>query len=143
MFEINHNDQSFRIKMSATLENIDTADDKLAEYLTDRKIPVDVFALRIILRESLLNAVTHGSGVNPEENVSFDLNIDSSKVTVKVNDNGRGFNWREHTYHDDNLSEGGRGLALMKIYSDNMEFNESGNEVTLCKHIKVASSVSE
>ena len=84
MFEINHNDQSFRIKMSATLENIDTADDKLAEYLTDRKIPVDVFALRIILRESLLNAVTHGSGVNPEENVSFDLNIDNSRVTVKV-----------------------------------------------------------
>lgn len=129
--------------MSATLENIDTADDKLAEYLTDRKIPVDVFALRIILRESLLNAVTHGSDVNPEENVSFDLNIDNSRVTVKVNDNGSGFNWREHIYHDDNLSEGGRGLAMMKIYSDNMEFNESGNEVTLCKHLKVASSVSE
>ena len=143
MFEINHNDQSFRIKMSATLENIDTADDKLAEYLTDRKIPVDVFALRIILRESLLNAVAHGSGANPEENVSFDLNIDSNKVTVKVSDNGKGFNWREHIYHDDNLAEGGRGLALMNIYSDNMEFNESGNGVTLCKQLKVASLVSE
>ncbi len=123
----------FHLTMPATLENIDEADDRFAAYLLDKHAHVDVFAMRILLRESLLNAVTHGSGKDPDKNVELVLEIESTHVTMCVKDTGAGFEWCSHQGGFDVDGDGGRGLALMEIYSDEMVFNEAGNEITLRK----------
>ncbi|MBN1765806.1 MAG: ATP-binding protein [Sedimentisphaerales bacterium] len=132
----------FKIRMSATLENIDVVDDTLANYLSGWDLPVDIFAVRILLREALLNAVTHGSGMDSRKTVRLEIRMNTDGIDMEVCDSGSGFPWwnlKEYTF---NLDEGGRGLALMKIYSDNMEFNETGNTIILRKRYKVDEPIS-
>ena len=143
MLEFSDKNQDFHLKMSATLENIDIADDLFAEHLVSKAVPVDHFSLRILLREALLNAVTHGSGTNPAKYVHLELKVGSNETVMKVCDSGPGFPWREHKEDIDNLEEGSRGLALMKIYSDSLDFNDIGNEVIMKIHLKTAMIVAD
>lgn len=129
----------FQLTMSATVEGIDRADARLASYLETRRVPVDVFAVRILVRESLLNAVTHGSGKDRDKTVQLDLLVEPHAIVLTVEDSGDGFPWRQGRPDLNVLDgDGGRGLALMSIYSDQLEFNDKGNRVVLRKSFKVA-----
>ncbi|MCH9022508.1 MAG: ATP-binding protein [Planctomycetes bacterium] len=139
MFESNKTKQGIEMKMSATLENINVADDLLTEHLKELDISVDLFAVRILLREALLNAVMHGSDSDSAKEVSLRLEMGTDSLTLRVSDSGEGFAWGEDWKVPDNLTEGGRGLALMKIYSNHITFNQKGNEVILQKNFKVDS----
>ncbi len=143
MYNTEKSSEHFRVYFSATLENIDRADDDLDAYFKQYPCAVDVFAVRILLRESLLNAVMHGSSNNPEKKVVLDLHIRSDSLVMKVTDSGNGFNYNEHTSNIDGLEEGGRGLALMKIYADEVKFNDTGNEVTFKKLFKRVEEMAE
>ena len=55
-----------------------------------------------------------------------------------VRDQGNGFNTSEIPRRGDPKmldSESGRGLVLMASYTDELLFNEQGNEVTLVKKV--------
>ncbi|MCP4707450.1 MAG: ATP-binding protein [Planctomycetes bacterium] len=135
MMEINQDAGKFELVMSATLDNIDIADERLTEYLKKQESPADLFALRILLRESMLNAVTHGSDVDPSKEVRLTFEMNAAETVLLISDQGAGFDWREYQSNIDSMEEGGRGLALMNIYSDNMTYNDKGNEVTLRKQV--------
>ncbi len=141
MFEYQENANTFTIIMSPTLAHIDRADDCITEYINKHPQPVDAFALRILVRESVLNAVEHGCQQSGNGEVRIDLVIEEYEITLTVRDSGKGFNWRERSSYKDELAEGGRGLALMEIYSDRMDFNDAGNELTLKLFSKVESAV--
>ena len=134
MFEQKNLPQGVRTIMSAELTNIDRADDWLTDYLAQKHWPIDIFAMRILLREALLNAVTHGSGEDPAKMVEMDIVVGEQKLTMIVRDEGEGFIWNPDAWVDiSELDEGGRGLSLMQLYSDVMIYNEKGNQVTLEK----------
>lgn len=62
---------------------------------------------------------------------------DEARFTVR--DEGPGFNWRDLPDPTDpaNLERPcGRGILLMRAFTDQLEFNEAGNEVTLIKRRK-------
>ena len=62
--------------------------------------------------------------------------LDSRKVTIKVADEGAGFdpNAVPDPTKDENLEVAhGRGITLMRAYVDKLSYNEKGNEVTLVK----------
>ncbi len=138
MFEAKKTETSFSVMMSATLENIDKADDSMAEFLDSLDISIDKFGLRIILRESVLNAVTHGSHEDPEKTVNLNLEVEYGGVSMTVSDQGDGFDVCEAIETPGPLSESGRGLALMKMYSDEMDYNAKGTVVILRKSFKQA-----
>jgi serine/threonine-protein kinase RsbW len=141
MIETEKKDNRWRCRFSATLENIDSVDDLFARYINSLQIPVDIFGLRILMREALLNAVTHGSQSDPEKTVDFIVETDNTGIDLIVRDTGEGFAWRDHQAMPTDLCESGRGLALMRIYSDNISYNKVGNIVSLRKNFKVAQSV--
>ncbi len=137
MFAVNETKSRFELTMSATLDGIDRADERLAAYLEAHNVAVDAFGLRILLRESMLNAVTHGSGTNPDKTVKLTLEVGAADVTLTVEDSGPGFAWANRGPGFDSLDgDGGRGLALMSIYSDGLSFNESGNQTILRKKLR-------
>ncbi|MCK4660725.1 MAG: ATP-binding protein [Phycisphaerae bacterium] len=125
------------VHMLASLENIDQADSAVSGFLIERKVPVDRFAVRIMLREALLNAVTHGSGGDSRLPVRLDVELGKSGVALAIEDTGEGFIWQDRDVSFDVLGDGGRGLALMQIYSSEMTFNESGNRVALRRNYDV------
>jgi serine/threonine-protein kinase RsbW len=121
----------FRARLSATLESIDAADAAVTGFLSEHDVPVDRFAVRILLREALLNAVTHGSDACPAREVRLELARDDDALVLTVVDDGPGFDWRQHSGEHDTLGDGGRGLALMLLFAAQVTFNERGNAVTL------------
>jgi serine/threonine-protein kinase RsbW len=142
MIETQKQDNRWRCRLSATLENIDEVDDLFTEYIKRLRTDVDVFVLRILVREALLNAVIHGCGNDPANTVDLLVETDNAGLTLMVSDPGEGFNWADHEGLPVDLCESGRGIALMKIYADSIAFNNSGNIVTLRKNYKVAQTIS-
>ena len=89
---------------------------------------------RVGLTEALSNAMLYGNNSDPEKRVRVEVTIRVEDVTVRVTDQGVGFD--PTTVPDptlpDNISKSrGRGIFLMKALMDEVQFNERGNSVTL------------
>jgi len=94
------------------------------------------FAVRLSLEEAVVNAVKHGNGDDPRKCVQVDFRVDSSILTVRIEDEGSGFNPDAvpDPLAPENIERpGGRGVFLMRHYMSSVEFNDRGNAVTLTK----------
>ncbi len=143
MFECREDTRNCRIEFQANLEKIDQADQALSAFLSQRDAQVDLFAIRIILREAALNAVIHGNGKDKTKLVRIECALEDEHLVLSVSDEGRGFAWLNRPDGFDVTGDGGRGLALMKIYADSMSFNESGNQIVLTKKYNADRALTE
>ncbi len=89
---------------------------------------------RVGLTEALSNAMLYGNNSDPEKSVRVEVAIKLEEVTVRVTDQGVGFD--PSTVPDPTLpanisKSGGRGIFLMKALMDEVQFNDRGNSVTL------------
>jgi serine/threonine-protein kinase RsbW len=138
MFQVEESSQNLRLMMSPSLENIDEADASCTAWLSSRQFAVNAFAIRILLREALLNAVTHGCGEDPDGIVRLEIVPDDRGLCMTVEDSGPGFIWQSRGIEFDVMGDGGRGLPLMQIYASEMSFSEQGNRVTLRRDYEAA-----
>lgn len=88
----------------------------------------------IAVTEAVNNAISHGNEENPSLSIAVAVGetLDSFCFTVK--DEGKGFDYHnlpDPTAPENILKENGRGIFLMKNLSDEIEFNDAGNEVTI------------
>ena len=134
MYEQTDHAGGFSVVMSATFAHIDEVDAALTALLTARSDTPDPFQSRLLLREALLNAVIHGCGKDDSLTVRVDVSCDDAALTMTVTDDGPGFEWGERGLEVNILGDGGRGLPLMRIYSDAVEFNDRGNQITIRKN---------
>ncbi len=89
---------------------------------------------RVGLTEALSNAMLYGNNSDPEKRVRVEVTITNDEVSVRVTDQGVGFDPElvpDPTLPDNISKSGGRGIFLMKALMDEVEFNERGNSVTL------------
>ncbi len=133
MFRITDTSSGFRVQMSSRLDLIDRADELLTQRLLSSTSNLDAFAVRILLREALLNAVMHGGRQGEDSAIDLDVEFDADGLTLTVADRGPGFDWRRRLDRLDVLADGGRGIPLMGIYADDMQYDEGGNRLTLRK----------
>lgn len=125
-----------RLRMPATRASIDSADAELMRWLERWEVAVDRFAVRILLREALLNAVIHGSGECAQQEVRCTIQNDAESVTLIVEDDGPGFLWQDRDLTFQICGDGGRGLALMQTYASEVIFNDRGNRVVLRRRVE-------
>lgn len=140
MFSIHPSPNRMHMRLPATLDHIDRADEELGRFLTGLKRPIDLFAVRILLREALLNAITHGCGQNPDLEVDVTIEVDEAGVVLTVCDPGPGFAWADRPLQFDIAGDGGRGLPIMHTYASNVRYNTVGNEVCLRREFDPASA---
>lgn len=133
MFRITDTSSGFRVQMSSRLDLIDRADELLTQRLLSSTTSFDSFAVRILLREALLNAVMHGGRQGEDSPIDLAVEFDADGLTLTVTDRGPGFDWRRRLDRLDVLADGGRGIPLMGIYADEMQYDSSGNRLTLRK----------
>jgi serine/threonine-protein kinase RsbW len=97
----------------------------------------DLFAVKLALEEALVNAIKHGHNYDESKTACFRYEVMNDRVVMEVEDEGPGFN---PDGVPDPLAEenwersSGRGLFLMRTYLTSVDYNERGNQVTLCKH---------
>ncbi len=90
------------------------------------------FALELLARESLNNAVTHVSRRHADETISLELCVGRRWIRLQVTDEGPGFNWRRTRHRRCELDAvSGRGLELFAFYAERVQFNRRGNRITL------------
>jgi len=84
--------------------------------------------------EAVNNAILHGNKGDSNKMVKVDFTADGNYFNVTVTDEGEGFEYSNLPDPTDpknieNLH--GRGVFLMRNLSDEIEFNDSGNEVKM------------
>jgi serine/threonine-protein kinase RsbW len=96
----------------------------------------DVFAVRIAVREALLNAVRHGHRGDPTRCVRLAYLVTPAYVLAEVTDEGPGFDPSQvpiPALGADLAWSSGRGLYLMRLLMTWTRFNRRGNVCVLCK----------
>ena len=99
------------------------------------------FALDLVLREVLNNAVIHGNKADSEKSISLKLKAEAGQFRIVVEDEGDGFDWQSTIYGDaDPQDDHGRGFPIFHSYCNEVELNEKGNRVSLTLDIKKSKS---
>ena len=84
--------------------------------------------------EAVNNAINHGNHGGKGKVVSLEFDSDGHKLTVKVVDEGEGFDYNsvpDPTLPGNIEKIHGRGIFLMTRLADKVNFNKKGNEVIL------------
>ncbi|HEY5124053.1 MAG TPA: ATP-binding protein [Ignavibacteria bacterium] len=92
--------------------------------------------LLIAVTEAVINAVIHGNKNNPEKKVNLNLKYDDKEITVKIKDEGEGFdpkNIPDPTSDENLFKESGRGIYIIRSLVDKFDFksDKSGSELIL------------
>ena len=85
------------------------------------------------LHELTANAIEHGNLLDQKKKVSVEIIITKQFIQGSVEDQGAGFNWRQQVDKPLDLegaAERGRGIALARICSELLLYNEKGNRAT-------------
>ena len=123
---------SLDIFLSPKLRYIDGAGEETERFLEENAVGVSPFGVLLIMREALTNAVLYGSRHEEDSRIRYSLRLDPGRLTMEVEDDGDGFDWRSHTADiPDITSESGRGTAIMALYSSGFEYNEKGNRLAV------------
>ncbi len=90
----------------------------------------------LAVTEATTNALIHGNKRNVEKKVFITADIDDRSITIRVKDQGAGFNpdiIPDPTQPENLLKDSGRGLYLMRYHSNELKYNitPEGTETTL------------
>ncbi|MBF0112491.1 MAG: ATP-binding protein [Desulfamplus sp.] len=166
-FEVHETPQSITIIFSSKMKNIDRTCDETLRFLMniskdcsceesekgqdcpelETKKPKcsqcfksHLFAIQLVMREGLTNAVRHGNSLNPSKMVRVLVEMRHNEVLyIEIEDQGKGFDWRNEQHKGiDDIDEDsyhGRGLMIMEQYFSRYWYNDAGNKLTLEKNI--------
>lgn len=130
MFQINRNNGSLSAEMSSDLTLMENFI-QLIEKEYDELNSSLLFAVKVCLRELILNAIDHGNQGQYERSILIKTSIDSDSLKISVSDEGEGWDHQQYEWNQkvDMQNDRNRGLFLVNQYADHLDFNESGSEV--------------
>ena len=125
-------------QIAPTFQSVDQLCVEFTARLSAPALEPHIFALQLLVREALNNAVLHGSAETPVGQIKCVLELSESEARVSVADNGPGFNWQAAQGRKPSTGnlETGRGLHIYQLYADKIEFNAAGNQVTLTRRLE-------
>jgi serine/threonine-protein kinase RsbW len=93
-------------------------------------------ALLLAVTEATTNAIIHANKCDVNKLVTVDVQVDKTKITIKITDEGEGFDPSvipDPTQPENLLKDSGRGVYLMRVYMDELNYNitPTGTETIL------------
>ncbi len=76
--------------------------------------------------EACTNAIEHGNKFSQTKKVHVVLKLDNDSITTRIYDQGGGFDFKSRLSNEsppDQFSEKGRGLLIMRAFSDSLKFS--------------------
>lgn len=138
MYELSAASDSLEAAFSASYEHIDDFCIQVRRLLADTGHGGETFAVLLLLREALNNAVKHGCRGDAQRLVRCLFRLTPEEVIIQAEDGGDGFDWRRHwDAEPDELSVSGRGMRLMRRYAEDVIYNEAGNRLILKRSLAV------
>ncbi len=91
-----------------------------------RAIGDDTLAdLKLALTEAVSNSVRHAYGPSSEGHVDVTYELGRDAVGIEVLDDGEGFDPDAPSFENDELSEGGLGIAIIRSIADELEIDSA------------------
>lgn len=133
--------RSLELKLESKVDSVDAAEiivqglAREAGYAED-----EIDHLGMAVRESMVNAVTHGNGYSADKSVHLSVKMKADgELTVGIRDEGEGFEPQavpDPTAPENLLKTSGRGLLLMRALVDEFTLRRGeprGMQVTMVK----------
>jgi serine/threonine-protein kinase RsbW len=100
-------------------------------------------AVELCVVEAVNNAIEHAYREQPGQPVEVDVEFESELLRIMVRDRGETMDWAaicaraERSDPEDMLSEGGRGIFIMRSLMDTVTYRSAGgwNTLTLVKRL--------
>jgi serine/threonine-protein kinase RsbW len=124
---------SLHREIPSRLVEVDVLCREIRSLLMGKGLAEVSFPVELLAREFLNNAVIHGNRGDASKKVALNLRIKRKWISLRISDEGSGFNWRKARRAPPPDQEGvsGRGLSFSTLYAQRIAFNQRGNQVTL------------
>ncbi len=121
------------LSFSSRIENIRYVENLVDEISEKYSISSLLYGnILVSLVEAVSNAILHGNKSDSQKKVNVECIVNGKFIWFKIRDEGKGFNYQ--SIPDPTISKNidkphGRGVFLMRQLSDELKFNEFGNQV--------------
>lgn len=126
------------LTITSEIRNIVSVQNFIEQLTND--LPEKLFGkVNLAVVEAVNNAVLHGNQRDRKKKVVVEAKMDENKLTISVSDEGEGFDFKnipDPTLPQNIMKQTGRGLYLMKVLSDHLEFQKNGSLVTMSFSLK-------
>ena len=116
--------------LDSVKKSIDEILRELSKKISDED---DLFDIKLILTELIVNGVFHGNKCDLKKMVNIDISIIDQRIRIKVTDEGEGIDYNISSYDPLKLKSSGRGLVIVNGLSDELIFKD--NSITAVKSI--------
>ena len=134
-WELIISEREARVSFSAVLSDTMKVVEAFADFLEDRKCPIDFFAFKLIMQELLVNAVVHGSQNNSSKKVNVYVGFNEFRLAIEISDEGEEKDKEMTQTSNQTFTEGGRGFQMMEAYGYYVDVLSSGKGFILSKRL--------
>ena len=125
------------IEILSEIKNIKRVSSEILGSLLPYNVSEDrLFDIRLCAEEAVRNAIVHGNRSNAKARVRVYYRIENDRINIEVEDEGDGYDpdsIPDPTGDNDIMKESGRGVYLIRVLMDRVEFNKKGNKITMEK----------
>jgi len=124
-----------KMVITSKTDNLQMVEKYVDDFSAFYDVDKDIYGnLLISALEATNNAITHGNKLVESKNVELIFAIDNGKIILTVKDEGIGFDYKnlpDPTISDNIECMSGRGVFLMTMLSDTIEFENNGSLVKM------------
>ena len=124
------------LELPSALSSVAELDEFVHDLMERHGLDEEVHGnLLVSLTEAVTNAIRHGNQFDEEKCVRVEVFRNDAQLKVRVIDQGCGFEpdaVPDPTTEEALEQEGGRGVFLMKLLSDEIAFHDEGRSVEMC-----------
>jgi serine/threonine-protein kinase RsbW len=124
-------EEKYHLEIESDPNNLITVEEFVNYFCKDVQLPDEKLSdVLLAVTEATTNAIIHANKSDANKKVTIDVEILNSKMIVKVKDEGEGFDPAEipdPTEPENLLKDHGRGIYLMKVYMDDLQYKRTPN----------------
>jgi len=130
-------EENYHLEIESDPNNLITVEEFVNYFAKDLGLDNErLAALLLAVTEATTNAIIHANKCDVNKLVKVDVKVHKTKITIKITDEGEGFNPSEipdPTQPENLLKDSGRGVYLMRVYMDDLYYNitPTGTETIL------------
>lgn len=130
-------ERTYSLEIDSDPNNLITVEEFVNYFAKDLGLDEErMNGLLLSVTEATTNAIIHGNKSDKSKHVFINVTANEHTLTIVVRDQGTGFNPSEvpdPTHPDNLLKDSGRGLYLMRVYMDELHYNNTpiGTETIL------------
>jgi serine/threonine-protein kinase RsbW len=126
--------------IKSEVQNINLIERLIDDISVKHQIHSDVYGkLLLAVVEGVNNAIVHGNKMEREKDVVVEYSVSEKQIEFFISDSGSGFDYSnlpDPTKPENLERTHGRGIFLMNHLADELEFNDSGNQVKMVFYLK-------